>query len=352
MKVCLYLEFGEVPTVRKSGFWTAFQTQRRQLEKLGVQVVKDPTADDYELLHLHSYGPRSFYYLKRAKRRGKVVVVHAHSVGSYDLKDGFVLTTQIAPLYERYLHHYYRGADCLFTPSERAKELLREKGLPEPIEVVHNSVDAGSLCFSPDKREGNRRALSLERFTVIAAGNLIPRKGVVDFIQAGRTLPQFDFVWYGQQWGFLAFHPRMDREIRRRPGNVQMPGFVDDMQAALSGADAFFFPSYGETGSIVLLEAAACGLPLIVRDLPEYRGWLEHEENCLKGTSRREFAELLERVAGDRVLRERLSQNARRTAEAYSVDRVGNRLMELYTALLAGRAKETAASVSRSRPTA
>jgi 1,2-diacylglycerol-3-alpha-glucose alpha-1,2-glucosyltransferase len=90
-----------------------------------------------------------------------------------------------------------------------------------------------------------------------------------------------------------------------------MPGFVHDMQAALSGGDLFFFPSHGETGSIVLLEAAACGLPLIVRDLPEYRSWLEDGENCLKGCCKEEFAELIVRVTADGKLRERLSQGAR-----------------------------------------
>ena len=321
--------------IRKSGVWTAFQVQRRALENTGVEVVTDPARKDYDILHLHAYGLRSFYYLKRAKKAGKKVVVHAHSIGSYDLKDGFTLTNQIAPLYERYLHYYYSCGDSIFTPSARAKELLLAKGLAEPIEVVHNCIDNEKYSFSTEKRQSKRKDLSLTRFTIIASGNVIPRKGVVDFVEVARTLPQFDFVWYGQRWKFLAFHPRLEQKIKERPQNLLMPGFVHDMQAALSGGDLFFFPSHGETGSIVLLEAAACGLPLIVRDLPEYRGWLEDGENCLKGGCKEEFAELSVRVATDGKLRERLSQGARATAEEYSLKRVGTRLMGLYSSLLA-----------------
>ncbi|MEA1871703.1 MAG: glycosyltransferase family 4 protein [Candidatus Bipolaricaulota bacterium] len=322
--------------VRKSGVWTAFQAQRRALENIGVEVVTDPARKDYDILHLHAYGPRSFYYLKRAKQTGKRVVVHAHSIGSYDLKDGFTLTNLIAPLYERYLHYYYRCADSIFTPSARAKELLLAKGLAEPIEVVYNCVDNKTLCFSPEKRQSKRKDLSLVRFTIISSGNVIPRKGVVDFIEVARMLPQFDFVWYGQRWKLLAFHPRVEQKIKARPQNLLMPGFVYDIQAALSGGDLYFFPSYGETGSMVLREAAACGLPLIVRDLPEYRGWLEDGENCLKGHCKEEFAELIERVATDGKLRERLSRGARATVEEYSLKRVGARLMGLYSSLLTG----------------
>jgi len=335
MKVCSFLELSEAPMIRKSGVWSAYQAQRTALEARGVDVVTDPARGDYDILHLHAYGPRSFYYLKRAKRAGKRVVVHAHSIGSYDLKDGFILTNQIAPLYERYLHYYYRCADSIFTPSERAKELLLAKGVAEPIEVVHNCIDSKKFSFSPEKRQQEREKLSLKRFTVICSGNIIPRKGVVDFIEAGHMLPQFDFVWYGQRWKFLAFHPRADRKIRMRSRNLLMPGFVDDMQAGLSAGDLFFFPSHGETGSIVLLEAAARGLPLVVRDLPEYRGWLKDGENCLKGCCKEEFVELIKRAATDAKLREKLSQGARATAAEYSLERVGARLMDLYSLLLA-----------------
>jgi len=334
MKVCLYLELSDAPIIRKSGVWTAFQAHRRALENEEVELLSDPRSEDCDILHLHAYGPRSLYYLKKAKRAGKRVVVHAHSIGAYDLKDGFVLSSLIAPLYERYLHYYYRCGDAIFTPSARAREMLLEKGLKEPIEVVHNCVDKSKFCFSPEKRQTNRNDLSPEQFTVISSGNVIPRKGVIDFAEAARALPQFNFVWYGQHWGLLAFHPRMERKIRESSQNLFMPGFVYDMQAALSGGDLFFFPSYGENQPMALLEAAVCGLPLIVRDLPEYRGWLEDGENCLKGSCKEEFIELIERVAADEKLREKLAQGARATAEEYSLERVGARLMQLYSSLL------------------
>ncbi|MGQ9477946.1 MAG: glycosyltransferase family 4 protein [Candidatus Bipolaricaulia bacterium] len=338
MKVCLYLEFSGLPLVRKSGFLTAFRNQGRALEAAGVEVVADP-AGDYEILHLHSYGPRSFYYLKRARRLGRKVVIHAHSIGSYDLRDSFTLTNLIAPLYERLLHAFYSKGDAIFTPSARAKELLQGKGLRPPIEVVSNGVDVERLRPSPEKRDRYRRELGLSRFTVASAGNVIPRKGVMDFIAVSRLLPEYDFVWYGQRWNrLLAYHPKMEQMLMlaAKQPNLRFPGFARDIQGALSAADLFFFPSWGENQPMALLEAAACGLPLVVRDLPEYRDWLIERENCLKGQKVEEFAQKIKMVAEDRALRERLSSAAHRLAEEHSLERVGTRLIELYSALLEG----------------
>lgn len=339
MRVCLYLEFSGLELVEKSGFWRAFQNQKRALEAAGVEVVTDPARGDYDILHLHGYGPRSLYYLLRAKRAGKRVVVHAHSIGSYDLKDSFTLTNFIAPWYERLLRRFYQQGDCVFTPSARAKELLQAQGLRRPIEVVSNGVDL-SLRFSPEKRARWRERLSLRRFTIVSAGNVIPRKGVLDFVEVARALPQYDFVWYGKRWGrLLAFHPELERALREgeRPRNLRLPGFVRDIGGALSAGDLFFFPSWGENQPLALLEAAAVGLPLIVRDLPEYRGWLEEGVNCLKGRTNEEFVELIRRVAEDPCLRAQLAQGARRVAEEHSLERVGERLVELYTSLLNGK---------------
>jgi 1,2-diacylglycerol-3-alpha-glucose alpha-1,2-glucosyltransferase len=337
MRVCLYLEFSRLPLVAKSGFYTAFQNQKQALESVGVEVVDDPSGD-YEILHLQGYGPRSFYYLKRAKRHGKRVVVHAHSIGGYDLRDSFTLTNLVAPLYERLLHYFYSRGDVIFTPSVRAKELLHASGLENRIEVVSNGIDSSRVSFSPQKRQSFREKLSLSRFTIICAGNVIPRKGVLDFIEVARLLPQYEFIWYGQHWNrLLAFHPQLERRLRTRPANLKLPGFVHDIQGAFSAGDLFFFPSYGENQPVALLEAAACGLPLIVRDLPEYQDWLEEGVSCLKGRSNTEFAGLIEKVAEEGELRERLAQEARRIAEQHSLERIGKRLLELYGALLESR---------------
>jgi len=333
LRVCLYLESEEF--LARSGLYTAFRHDFQALRLAGVEVTTDPY-DHYDILHLHWFAPRSLHFLRRAKRRGIKVVAHAHSIGAYDLRDSFTFTNLVAPLYEHYLRFFYSQADYIFTPSERARELLREQSL-ERIAVVSNGIDRQRFRFSTEKREEFRRSLGLTRFTVYSAGNVIPRKGVCDFIDVAAKLPQFDFIWYGYRWNrLLAFHPEMHRRIKERPPNVRMPGFVEDTQGAFSAADVFLLPSLGENQPLVVLEAASLGRPLILRDLPEYRGWLEEEVNCLKGRTVKEFVELVRRVAEDDKLRMRLARGAEALAEEHRLERIGERLCQLYQAVLDG----------------
>jgi 1,2-diacylglycerol-3-alpha-glucose alpha-1,2-glucosyltransferase len=333
MKICLYLEAENV--VARSGFRTAFAQHVRALEKARIPVTTDPT-DSFDILHLHWFGPRSLYHLKRAKQQGKMVIAHAHSIGTYDFKDSFTLSNTFAPLYEKYLNYFYELSDAIFTPSEHAKKLLRAQGITKPIYVVSNGVDLEKFRFSERGRSHYRTRLGLRGFTVFCAGNVIPRKGVLDFLEVARRLPQFDFVWFGHIWGrLLSFDSEMHQALDERPANVTLPGFVEDTPAAFSVGDLLFYPSYGETHGLVLFEAAALQRPMVVRDLPEYTAaGFQDGENCLKGRTMDDFCERIVRLAHNEELRTQLARNAYRLAEINSLDRVGLHLQKLYHTII------------------
>lgn len=331
MKICLYLESKDL--VAKSGFKTAYLNHKKALKLSGVEVTTDPT-DDYEILHLHWFGPRSLYYLKKAKRSGKMVVAHAHSTGKYDLRNSFTLSNIFAPAYERYLDYFFNQADYICTPSRHAKSLLTQRGFRK-VFVITNGVDRDEFSFTKESRAHYREKLKLNEFTCISAGNVIPRKGIIDFIKVAQKLPQLDFVWYGHRWNkFLAFHPTMHRWIENRPSNVKMPGFFEDAVGAYSAGDVFFFPSYGENQPLVLLETASLGIPPVVRDLPEYGGWLKDGVNCLKGETIKDFTEILEKLSDDRALWDELSKGQKELAEKNRLENVGKELKKFYSSLL------------------
>ena len=334
MRVCIYLEAKGL--VAKSGFKTACEHQIKALKQAGVQVTTDPS-QRYDILHLHFFGPRSMYWLKRAKSQGVKVVVHAHSMGAHDFRNSFTLSNVIAPWYERYLRFFYQMSDCIVTPSAYAKEVLEAQGVQTRIVVISNGVDRELFEFNTQKRSFYREKLGLHRFTIFSAGNVILRKGILDFIAVARELPQFDFVWFGHRWSkLLSFYPDMHKQIESRPKNLLMPGFMEDTVGAFSAGDVLFFPSYGENQPVVLLEAASIGVPLVVRDIPEYRGWLLHNKNCLKGKSNPEFISYLLRLAADQAFRERLSKGALELAEENSLEKIGRELKKLYHSLLNG----------------
>jgi len=335
MKVCLYLEGEE--WVSKSGIKTAFENHKRALRCAGVRVTLDPK-DEYDVLHTHFFGPKTMFYVKQARRKALPVVCHAHSFGAHDFRDSFTLSNTVAPLYDRYLRYLYNQADMVITCSQYAKRVMQNSGVSAPIEVVSNGMDTQN--FRPDRQAQRRyqQQFCAGRFTFFSAGNLIPRKGVTDFISVAEALPQYRFVWFGKRWNKLFnSNSELSHSLTHLPPNVRLPGFVDDTASVFAAMGAFFFPSYTENQPMVLLESATLGLPLVVRDIPEYQGFLTHGVHCLKAQSNAEFIDILGRVAEDATLRARLSRGARTLADVHDLPQVGQRLKSLYALLSENR---------------
>jgi len=109
------------------------------------------------------------------------------------------------------------------------------------------------------------------------------------------------------------------------------------MPEIFARADITYLPSYSEGMPKVLIEAAACGVPLVATDIPGSRDIARHEENGLlvpvKDAGR--LADAIERLLRDRELRARMGRRGReRAVSEFSLDMVVRRTMDLYETLL------------------
>lgn len=68
MKVLLYLEAEEY--LKKSGIGRAIKHQEKALQIAGIDYTTNP-ADDFDLVHMNTYGIRSWLLMSKAKKLGK-----------------------------------------------------------------------------------------------------------------------------------------------------------------------------------------------------------------------------------------------------------------------------------------
>ena len=78
----------------------------------------------------------------------------------------------------------------------------------------------------------------------------------------------------------------------------------------------------------MVLEALSCGIPMVVRDIPVYQGWLKDRKNVYKASNTDEFVQIVMGLL-DKSLPD-LTPAGRLTAESRSLEAVGCRLREIY----------------------
>jgi len=123
----------------------------------------------------------------------------------------------------------------------------------------------------------------------------------------------------------------------RADGIVELTGHVEDVPALLRTCHAALLPSYREGLPKSLLEAAACGLPVIATDVPGCREICRDGVNGLLIPPRDVdgIVAAVERLADDRELRHRLGAASRRLAvDDFSEALVAERTVALYRELL------------------
>jgi len=334
MKICIYLEFyhflgGIFYKKTGTGLLSSYKNQKEILRLLEIEFT-EKWDDSCDILQVNTPWLKSLWLIKKAKRLGKKIIIFSH-VTVEDFRQVFRFNNLIAPLIKKYLTYVYSLADLVFCPSEYTKSLLTAYGLsPEKLVVRSNGVDLKLFFKDEQKRATYRTQYHCDGLVIGTVGLVIPRKGINTFLELAKEFPQHQFIWFGKIYSRLLVKPLP----KNLPGNVKFTGYVDDVNAAFNAIDIFIFPSYEENQGMVILEAAAVGLPILVRDLPVYQGWLKHGVNCLKAKNNDEFKICLNSLINDQNLRDKLSQGAKILAQKESIEVLNKQLFLIYQRLL------------------
>jgi 1,2-diacylglycerol-3-alpha-glucose alpha-1,2-glucosyltransferase len=246
-------------------------------------------------------------------------------------------------LFRLWITACYRTADILVTPTKYSATLLsRYRQLRVPIVPVSNGIDLEE--FYPDPQAGRRfreeYGFSPEQKVVLGIGHYIERKGILDFIELAKKMPEYAFVWFGFTDAYLLPAP-VRHALKNAPDNLLFPGYVQrsKIREAYCGADVFVFPTYEETEGLALLEAMASQIPVIVRDIPIYAHWVKDKTDVYKCKSLPEFEDTLRGILHGKL--PDLTAQARETVRQRSIDHSARELLKVYRALLIGRRRKS-----------
>ena len=326
MKVLLYFEGAE--KIKKSGIGRAMRHQMTALTKAGVDFTIDPN-DSYDMAHINTLYSRSKKILKKCNKEGKPVIVHGHSTYE-DFRNSFRLWKVAKLWFYPQITYMYKHAGMIITPTPYSERLIRSYGLCQDIVPLSNGIELDDYKADSSKVEEFKKYFGItNEKVIIGIGFPFERKGIHDFIEVARKHPDIKFIWFGYLQKALT-SLKMLKAMKNAPSNCILPGYIDNaiIKGAMQYAECLFFPSYEETEGIVVLEALASKLPVLVRRIGVYDEWLVENENCLMASNNEEFSEKIDYIISHDLTH--MTEVGYKIVEERTLDIVGQKLKEIY----------------------
>ncbi|MBQ9414634.1 MAG: glycosyltransferase family 4 protein [Clostridia bacterium] len=323
------------------GVGSAYMELVRLLQTYGKQdfcLVEGQEAMQADVIHVHTVDLDSYFKMQRTNKPTIVSVHMTPEMAHNSIRlPGFCLKA-----FEWYIVRTYKSADYVHIVNPDLKEVMQSFGVPEDrIRYIPNFV-AKSRFYkkTADERRRLREKYGIpdDAFVAFADGQTREGKGVKDFVAVAKMLPDVRFIWAGGfSFGRLADgYPDTKDMLDCLPDNVRFTGIVEreEINDLLNISDLFFFPSYQELFPMSILEAANVGLPLLLRDLPEYKNTLNGR--YMTATDNDAFAAAIRQIQSDRVLHDRLVADAADIAAQYSEDATYQIWKEFYESCMKG----------------
>ncbi len=240
---------------------------------------------------------------------------------------------------QRYREIAESDAVIVAVSEQTKRDFMEHFGAPEGrCEVIPEGVDDGFAPRPKAEIEAVRKRHGLTGPYLFYVGTLEYRKNVVGMISAYGLLREAGLhvdlaLAGGRGWGYEEIEKAIAEHPERQ--GIRLLGYVsnDELPALYSGAACFLFPSFYEGFGLPVLEAMACGTPVVTSDrssLPEVAGdaalMVDPDEPA-------EIAGAVEKVLKEDSTRERLIERGRLRAREFTWEAAARRTLALYRRL-------------------
>lgn len=295
----------------------------------------------YDIVHFHGASLPLIICLPLLKLLKKKIVAKVLASG---------LATEAGSLKGRYLFlgnmmtYILRKTDSFIAISQEIADGLENDGIhPEKIKKITNFVD--TIRFHPVSSEEKHRlknTLSMDENIVINfTGRIVERKGIDVLINAFARSKELLTRCILVVIGSGPDEGRMKNLVLKIgiDNNVRFLGHRSKVARHYQASDIFVFPSYAEGMPNSLLEAMACGLPVIASRIGGVVDVVEDGKSGIlfEPGNVHELASAMSKLLNDAELRQRLGDEARkRIVGNFSIDKIADEYLKLYKEVLNG----------------
>lgn len=263
---------------------------------------------------------------------GIPVLAHVSGIGGYEAGSFGAFPWPL----RGWLRSRARAMGIYRATTEHVRECLGSDGIPsDRIVLIPNGVDLERFRPLEGTDLGARRdAMGVGSHPlIVSVGRLAAEKGLEEalpfWMRVFREFPR-------AQWWILGDGPRagpLRRAVRGMglEGSVRFAGDVADVAPVLAAADLLVFPSHREGCPNAVLEAFACGVPVVARRIPALRPLIGRNERgfLLPDLSAEALGEAVLELLRRPDMRSRMGRAARAYVEAnHDLETISDRVLE------------------------
>ncbi len=255
------------------------------------------------------------------KRLPYIVLLRGSDVPGFNPRFGIDYLF-LRPLFKR----IWRGAVSVAANSRKLVELASQTCPELEFEIVRNGVDCERFRVSEEPPADGPVRLAV-------AARLIPRKAVHQVLEVLHDLAEGVSPWILNIYGDGPERPRLEAMSKEfgLKDRVFFHGHIDrsEMAERLASADLFVMPSLWEGMSNAVLEAMACGLPVIVTKTGGAEELVSDNGFVITPGDTDELATALGKLIDNPEARRAMGLRSREHAESMSWDKTADKFLEL-----------------------
>ena len=318
---------------------------------LSFKVKKVINEFNPDIVHIHHPFLLSSAAIMYGKKLGipKILTIHTQ----YEQYAYYIY-----PIPERVTHEAIKmiisnlayKTDCITTPSASMKKIIENYGIKNRIEVIPNAIHL--ISFKEDdelKRTEIKKKYNLKEDNkiILFVGRIASEKSIDKVIKALAIIKKRNSS--KEKLLIVGNGPAMD-ELKQLTRSLKVEEDViftgtvsyEEIQHYYKMAYVFTIASTTETFGIVTIEALASGVPVVAVKAPGAADILtDGLDGLLVDDDVEKIANALEKIIKEPELRERLSLGALKTSKKYSINKISEKMLNLYREVIKIKNSET-----------
>jgi 1,2-diacylglycerol 3-alpha-glucosyltransferase len=298
-------------------------------------------------------------------------IIHAHGNGAFSLlgyqvarMKGIPYVLTFHTLLNKYTHYFLRGhvvkpgmvesalkifanlCDGIITPSEKMKKELLRFGIKKQIHVIPSFVNQEGFAHVKKEYLHKRFEIPASSPILLSVGRLGKEKNFEFIIEIFEELAKKD----RQSHLVIVGHGTENKHLRQKvedldlSSRIHFTGKINKryINSVYADADIFVFASVTETQGLVLLEACAAKLPVVVVDDPAFDNMIMNGKNgYVVPLQKKAFVEKIQVLLKDKNLRKTMGEYSSVLLENhFSPDELTDAVLDVYNQALAVKSKE------------